>query len=99
MFSETLEAERPCGKAVETFQLLDTSTAQELLAYASNGGSKRAVRRWFEAQTVGQLFELKNPVFGLLVRFSHPRPKTGGHGKEFQRLVELYQIQSLGRVA
>lgn len=99
MTSGQLEEVRCCEKAVEIFQLEVTSTAQELLAYASNGGSKRAVRRWFEAQTVGQLYELRSPVFGLLIRFSHPRPKTGGHGKEFQRLVEIYQTQSLGRVA
>lgn len=87
------------AKAVENFRLEVTSTPQEMLRYSSNGGSKRSVRRWFENAAVDVLDGLDSPIFGLLIRLSHPRPQSDAQGEEFKRLVQLYSSQKLGRVA
>jgi hypothetical protein len=88
-----------CGKPVEIPRLEVTSTPQDLLRYSSNGGSKRSVRRWFEHQDAKLLRELESPIFGLLIRLSHPRPRTAEQGDEFKRLVGLYVRNQIGRVA
>lgn len=99
MISGQLDVVRHGGKAVGNSALPVTSTLQQLLSFASNGGSKRAVRRWFEHQDAKDLRELKSPIFGLLVRFSHPKPRNVIQGAEFQRLVGLYSSLQIGRVA